>query len=95
VSHFVYTTYKRYLGPSIIAWRTWFKIPVKFQGVSVLAFATGAPDIITAIAAADTHGGVPLSLGCLYGSAFMFTMLLISKTVRFNIGESFLKVKAL
>ena len=38
-------------------------------GVTLLAFANGAPDIVTSIVAGEEQGGKLLSIGALYGAS--------------------------
>ena len=77
----------KYLSPSLSMLARKLKISEALAGVTLLAFANGAPDIIAAFAAGgDENGGVFISVGslfggCLFASTFILGVcILYSKT---------------
>lgn len=53
-------------------------------GVTLLAFANGAGDVITAIVASGSKDGVSYNVGALYGAGFFVMTLVIAFTIIFS-----------
>lgn len=50
-------------------------------GVTLLAFANGAGDVITAIVASDSKEGISYNIGSLYGAGLFVCTLVLSLTI--------------
>lgn len=50
-------------------------------GVTLLAFANGAGDVITAIVASGSKDGVSYNVGALYGAGFFVLTLVVALTI--------------
>ena len=59
---------EEYIAQGIQNITDWLKISDSLAAVTLLAFANGAGDVITAIVASDAEGGVSLNIGSLYGA---------------------------
>lgn len=53
-------------------------------GVTLIAFANGAGDVITAFVAAGTVGGISYNIGSLYGAALFVCSTVIAFTILQN-----------
>jgi solute carrier family 24 (sodium/potassium/calcium exchanger), member 6 len=74
--YFLGTTADKFLTPVLTKISTSLKLSEAIAGVTLLAFANGAPDIISSFSAAGDDDGVFLSIGGLYGaSLFAGTMV--------------------
>lgn len=51
------------------------------SGVTFLAFANGAGDLITAIVASGAEGAVSYNIGALYGAGFFVLTLVMSAVI--------------
>lgn len=72
-------TSEEYLSVSLNRISRIFKMSESLTGVTLLALATGAPDIITSMIAGGETGGISMSIGSLYGaSMFVFNIVFAS-----------------
>jgi sodium/potassium/calcium exchanger 6 len=77
-----------YLSPSLDTVVTKFRIPDSLAGVTLLAFGNGAPDVFSAIAAAqsdDKSGNVPnatKSMSVIFGGTMFITSLVTMAATR-------------
>ena len=70
-----------YIAPGIVYLSKKFKLSEALAGVTLLAFANGAGDVITAIVASGSPGGVSYNVGALYGAGFFVLTLVIALTI--------------
>lgn len=61
-------TVEEYITGGITYLTEYFRMPEALSAVTLLAFASGAGDVMTAIVASGSEGGVSYSLGSLYGA---------------------------
>ena len=62
------------------------KLSESFAAVTLLALANGAGDVITAIVASGSEGGIAYNVGSLYGAGFFVCSIVIAMTI-FNSKE--------
>lgn len=65
---FISCTIEEFCAPSITFICDWLKFSEALAAVTLLAFANGAGDVITAIVASSTDSGISYNLGSLYGA---------------------------
>jgi sodium/potassium/calcium exchanger 6 len=53
-----------------------------FAAVTLLAIANGAGDVITALVASGTSGGISYNIGSLYGAGLFCTSIIIATTIQ-------------
>eukprot|EP01016_Furgasonia_blochmanni_P022928 TRINITY_DN2488_c0_g1_i1.p1 TRINITY_DN2488_c0_g1~~TRINITY_DN2488_c0_g1_i1.p1 ORF type:complete len:637 (-),score=128.87 TRINITY_DN2488_c0_g1_i1:236-2146(-) len=80
--HLLASTAENYLAPAITFLSDKFKLSQTLAGVTLLAFANGAPDVISSISAGNTEeGGVSLALGALFGSGLFVTTFVLFRCI--------------
>jgi len=67
------TTADRYLAPSLEAISDKLKMSETLAGVTLVAFANGATDVIAGLSAGGKEGGIQIAIGALFG-ATLFTI---------------------
>lgn len=65
---FISSTIEEFCAPSITFICDWLKLSEALAAVTLLAFANGAGDVITAIVASSTDNGISYNIGSLYGA---------------------------
>jgi solute carrier family 24 (sodium/potassium/calcium exchanger), member 6 len=66
-----------YLTPVLTKIANVLNLSETIAGVTLLAFANGAPDIVASATAGDTDGGIFIAVGALFGAAsFGYTVVL-------------------
>ena len=78
---FICSTVDEYIAPGIVFLSKKFKFSEALAGVTLLAFANGAGDVITAIVASGSPEGVSYNVGALYGAGFFVLTLVIALTI--------------
>jgi len=81
---FVFTshTVEGYIGPSITFMsKDWLKLSEAMGGVTLIALANGAGDVITAIVAGGSSDGISYNIGSLFGSGFFVCTLVIAVAI--------------
>ncbi len=78
---FICSTVDEYIAPGIVFLSKKFKLSEALAGVTLLAFANGAGDVITAIVASGSPEGVSYNVGALYGAGFFVLTLVIALTI--------------
>ncbi len=81
---FIVSTVDEYIAPGIVFLSKKFKLSEALAGVTLLAFANGAGDVITAIVASSSKTGVSYNVGALYGAGFFVLTLVICFTILFS-----------
>jgi sodium/potassium/calcium exchanger 6 len=71
---FMSSVVEEYLAPSITYLSEWFKLPEALAAVTLLAFANGAGDVITALVASGTSGGLAYNIGAIYGAGLVYLL---------------------
>jgi solute carrier family 24 (sodium/potassium/calcium exchanger), member 6 len=59
----------------------WLEMSEAFAAVTLLAIANGAGDVITALVASGTSGGISYNIGSLYGAGLFCTSIIIATTI--------------
>ena len=75
------STVDEYIAPSIVYISEYFNFSESLAGVTLLAFANGAGDVVTAIVASGSKDGVSYNVGALYGAGFFVLTLVIALTI--------------
>lgn len=75
------TTAEMYLTPLLKKLADDLKLPQTVAGVTLLAFANGAPDIISAFAAGASSEGSYISIGSLVGASIFGMTIIVAKCV--------------
>ena len=65
---FTSSTIEEFCAPSITFISDWLKLSEALAAVTLLAFANGVGDVITAIVASNTDNGISYNIGSLYGA---------------------------
>jgi sodium/potassium/calcium exchanger 6 len=76
---FKYTsiTVEEYIAEGIQNITEWLGLSDSLAAVTLLAFANGAGDVITAIVASDAEGGVSYNIGALYGAGLFVCSMVV------------------
>lgn len=73
---FICSTIEEYVAPAIVNLCEYLKLSESLAGVTLLAFANGAGDVLTAIVASDSKEGISYNIGSLYGAGlFVITFV--------------------
>jgi sodium/potassium/calcium exchanger 6 len=80
-----------YVGESIVYITKWLKISEALAGVTLLALANGAGDLITAIVSAESEEGVNYNIGALFGAGLFVISIVLTFTIK-NASEKPIKV---
>lgn len=78
---FICSVVDEYIAPAIVFISEYFEMSEALAGVTLLAFANGAGDVVTAIVASGSAGGVSYNVGALYGAGFFVLTLVIGLTI--------------
>ena len=81
---FLCTTVEEYIAPGIVYITKKLNMSDALAGVTLLAFANGACDVITAFVASDSPDGISYNIGALYGAGFFVLTLVIACTILFS-----------
>lgn len=71
-----------YLTPVLTKISNALRMSETLSGVTLLAFANGAPDIISAAAAAESDGGIYITIGNLYGAGLFCATLVLARCIQ-------------
>ena len=75
---FICAAVEDYLAVAIVYLTKYLKMSEGLAGVTLLAFANGAGDVLTAIVAGDSEEGIAYNIGSLYGAGlFVISYLLL------------------
>jgi sodium/potassium/calcium exchanger 6 len=74
-------TSDEYLSVALNKLSKYMKISEALTGVTLLAFANGAPDIVTSMVAGTDEGGTAISIGGLYGASLFVTNVVFARCV--------------
>jgi len=70
------------MAPAVVFLSKYLQISDALAGVTLLAFANGAGDVITALVASDSKEGVSYNVGALYGAGLFVITFVIAKTIQ-------------
>ena len=70
-----------YIGPSIMYIKDAFGMSEAIAGVTLLALANGAGDVVTAIVASGSSEGVAYNIGALFGAGLFVCAMVIYLTI--------------
>jgi sodium/potassium/calcium exchanger 6 len=75
------STIEDYVAPAIVFLSRFLELSEALAGVTLLAFANGAGDVITAIVASGSKDGISYNVGALYGAGFFVLTLVVALTI--------------
>ena len=78
---FISSTAEEYLEPALTRCAQEFNFSESFAGVTLIALANGAPDIIASFTAAKSIDAIPLTIGALFGSGLFTTTIVLSACI--------------
>lgn len=84
---FIGATVEEFVCPGITYMADLMKMSEDLSAVTLVALANGAGDVITALVAGSSAGGVSYNIGSLYGSGFFVCSIVISMTI-FSLGNN-------
>ena len=79
---FICAVVDEYIAPAIVYLSEKMQLSEALAGVTLLAFANGAGDVITAIVASDSKEGVSYNVGALYGAGLFVLTLVVALTIK-------------
>ena len=82
IFRFMVDVVDEYIGESIIYITKWLKMTEALAGVTLLALANGAGDLITAIVSSEGEEGVNYNIGALFGAGLFVITIVITFTIR-------------
>lgn len=71
IFRFVSSVVEEYLAPSIAFISEYLELPEALAAVTLLALANGAGDVITALVASGSSGGLAYNIGSIYGAGLV------------------------
>lgn len=75
---FICTTIEEFVAPAIVYLCEYLNLSESLAGVTLLAFANGAGDVLTAIVASDSKEGISYNIGALYGAGLFVITFVVS-----------------
>lgn len=78
---FICEVIEDYVAPGIVYICEYLKLSESLAGVTLIAFANGAGDILTAIVASDSKEGISYNIGSLYGAGLFVLTFVVSMTI--------------
>lgn len=78
---FICSTIDEYVSPGIVYLSEKLQLSEALAGVTLLAFANGAGDVVTAIVASNSKDGISYNVGALYGAGFFVLTLVVAFTI--------------
>ena len=83
LTKFIIAVVDEYMAPAIVNLCDYLKMSEVLAGVTLLAFANGASDVITVLVVSGSgDSGVSYGLGCLYGSALFSISLVLAFAIQ-------------
>lgn len=81
VFQFICEVIEEYIAPGIVYICEYLDLSESLAGVTLIAFANGAGDILTAIVASDSKEGISYNIGSLYGAGLFILTFILSMTI--------------
>ena len=78
---FIVSTVEEYVAPAIVYLSDYLNFSESLAGVTLIAFANGAGDVLTAIVASESKEGISYNLGALYGAGLFVLTFVIALTI--------------
>ena len=79
VFHFLSSTAENYLTAALTKISNLLGLPEEVAGVTLLAFANGAPDVITSVVASNKNEeGITLAIGSIFGAGLFCTTVVLA-----------------
>lgn len=78
---FIVSTVEEYVAPAIVYLSDYLNFSESLAGVTLIAFANGAGDVLTAIVASESKDGISYNLGALYGAGLFVLTFVIAMTI--------------
>jgi sodium/potassium/calcium exchanger 6 len=78
---FICSTIDEFVSPGIVYLSEKLQLSEALAGVTLLAFANGAGDVVTAIVASNSKDGISYNVGALYGAGFFVLTLVVAFTI--------------
>jgi len=78
---FICEVIEDYVAPGIVYICEYFDLSESLAGVTLIAFANGAGDILTAIVASDSKEGISYNIGSLYGAGLFVLTFIVPLTI--------------
>lgn len=78
---FICSTVDEFIAPGIVWLSKKLNLSESLAGVTLIAFANGAGDVLTAIVASGSSEGVSYNIGALYGAGFFVLTLVVAGTI--------------
>ena len=72
---------EEYVAPAIVYLCEYLKLSESLAGVTLIAFANGAGDVLTAIVASGSEEGISYNIGSLYGAGLFVLTLVVALTI--------------
>jgi sodium/potassium/calcium exchanger 6 len=81
IFRFISSVVEEFLAPAITYISEWLKLPEALAAVTLLALANGAGDVITALVASGSPGGLSYNIGSIYGAGFFVCSIVVAMTI--------------
>ena len=78
---FIVSTVEEYVAPAIVYLSEFLNFSESLAGVTLIAFANGAGDVLTAIVASESKEGISYNLGALYGAGLFVLTFVVAMTI--------------
>lgn len=79
--HFLSKVADIHLAPSLAYIAKYLRLSETLAGVTLVAFANGSPDALTAFVASSDEEGVLLAIGSIFGAGLFITTVVVGKVV--------------
>lgn len=79
---FICSVVEECIAPAIVYLSSWLGLSETLAGVTLIAFANGVGNVITAIVVSETPEGVSYNIGVLYGAGLFVLTFVIAMTIR-------------
>ncbi len=81
ILNFIVAAVEDYIAPAIVFLSQYLGLSESLAGVTLLAFANGAGDVLTAIVAGGSADGISYNVGALYGAGLFVITLVVGMTI--------------
>lgn len=78
---FIVESVEDYVAPAIVYLSKFLGMSESLAGVTLIAFANGAGDVLTAIVASDSEEGISYNVGALYGAGLFVLTFVVAMTI--------------
>ena len=81
IFRFISATIEEYVAPAITYISDYLKLSEALAAVTLIALANGAGDVITALVASDSEGGISYNIGSLYGAGLFVCSFVVAFSI--------------